>query len=130
VEYYLDFIETTGCGLVDGLLGNNCRHSYGPFCPGISTPRWTPEKLKEYADVTYTYTGADGSKKTVDAPAAHELQRSLERHVRKWKRRVAVKQAADLDASAERTRLKQWRKRLIDFCEETGLRRQEFREKV
>ena len=33
------FIETTGYGLVDGLHGANCRHSYSPYYPGISTPR-------------------------------------------------------------------------------------------
>jgi len=84
---YPDFIETTGYGLVDGLHGVNCRHSYSPFYIGISTPRFTPQKLQEYASKTYTYTNKDGEQKTVDAFKASQIQRGLEGKIRYWKRR-------------------------------------------
>ena len=134
MEEYPDFIKSTGYGLVDGLHGVNCRHSFSPFYPGISTPRWTPEELKEYANKTYTFTGADGKEKTVDAYAASQIQRGLEREVRAWKRRIAVKESAGRDAAAEagvnadKKKLKYWQKRLSDFTSETGLRRQYPRE--
>ena len=133
---YPDFIKSTGYGLVDGLHGANCRHSYSPFYPGISTPRWTPEELNEYADKTYTFTGADGKDKTVGAYEASQIQRGLEREVRAWKRRIAVKETAGPEVAAEagvdndKQKLKYWQKRLSDFTNETGLRRQHSRERI
>ena len=128
---YPDFIQTTGYGLADGLHGVNCRHSFRPFYPGITEPRWTPEKLKEYADKTYTFTGADGKEKTVDAYKASQIMRNYERIIRKSKRNIAVFKSAGLDApKKDKDDLKAIQTRLKHFCEETGLRRQHFREQV
>ena len=127
---YPDFIETTGYGLVDGLHGVNCRHSFSPYYPGISTPRWSPETLQEYADKKYTFTGADGQPKTVDAYHASQVQRGLEREIRAWKRRLEVNKSQGFDVDNEKDKLKYWRARLKAFCDETGLRRQTFREQV
>ena len=94
MEEYPDFIKTTGYGLVDGLHGANCRHSFSPFYPGVSVPRWSPEVLQEFKDKTYTYTGPDGKEITVGAYRASQIQRELEGEIRAWKRRVAVNKAA------------------------------------
>jgi len=78
VDNYKDFVLTCGYGLVDGILGANCRHSFSPFYPGISVRRWDDETLKEYADKEYKFTGADGKEKTVDSYAASQIQRGFE----------------------------------------------------
>jgi len=112
------------------------RHSFSPFYPGITAPRWSPEELKEYAEKKYKFTGADGKEKTVGAYEASQIQRGLEREVRAWKKRIAVKEAAGPDAAdkagvgEDREKLKYWQKRLDSFCSDTGLRRQYFRERV
>lgn len=129
-EEYPDFIKTTGYGLVDGLCGANCRHSFAPFYPGISTRRWTDDQLKEYANKTYTFSGADGKEKEVGAYQASQIQRGLEREIRAWKRKIAVNKAAELDVAAEKKKLEYWQKRLRDFCAETGLRRRPERERI
>ena len=104
--------------------------SFSPFYPGISTPRWTPDQLEEYATKEYTFTGADGKEKTVDAYAASQIQRGLEREIREWKRCIEVKKAAEQDITDEKKKLAYWRNRLKTFCDETGLRRQQVREYV
>jgi len=40
-EEYPNFIESCRLGDVQGILGANCRHSFSPFYPGISAPRWS-----------------------------------------------------------------------------------------
>ena len=77
----LILLKTTGYNLVDGLCGVNCRHSFMPFYPGITTPRWSPEDLRKYEEKTYAFTGEDGKQKTVDAYAASQLQRGFEREL-------------------------------------------------
>ena len=130
VGEYPDFVETCGLGKADGLLGVNCRHSYSPYYPGVSQPRWDEEALSAYREASYTYTGIDGKERTVGAYDATQMQRGLEREVRFWKRRVAVAGAAGLDAEKDKAKLKYWQKRLVGFTEQTGLRRQHFRERA
>ena len=127
---YPDFIETCGYGEPDGMLGVNCRHSFAPFYPGVSVPRWSAEELEEYKSKTYEFTAADGSKAEADAYEASQILRGLEREVREWKRREAVTKAGGMDATAEREKLRYWQGRLRAFCEETGLRRQHGRERI
>lgn len=46
-----NFEEATGYGTGDGLCGWNCRHSFYPFFPDISTRAYTDKELKElYGD--------------------------------------------------------------------------------
>jgi len=129
-EEYDDFYVACGYGNVQGIYGANCRHSHRPFYPGITQRRWTPEKLKEYANTQYTFTGADGKQKTVDAYKAEQILRGTERQVREWKREIAIKQTANIDTSSEKKKLLYWQGRLRTFCEETGLRRQPIREQI
>lgn len=84
---------------------------------------------------TYTYTNAQGEEKTVDAYEASQILRRLERRVRDIKRRLAVEESkGDLARPEEIIKLKRERaaqnKRIDRFCEETGLKRQRFRERV
>ena len=108
------------CGYEEpgGLLGCNCRHSFSPYIIGVSTPRWTPEQLREY-DKTMVgkYTAYEASQE----------QRRLERQIRKWKRRIATLKAIDADTTREREKLKYWNKQHNIFIEETGLKPQQFR---
>lgn len=130
-EEYADFYIACGYGDVQGIYGANCRHSHRPFFPGITEPRWTPEKLKEYASKEYTFTGADGKKKTVGAYAASQIMRRLEREIRDHKRKIAVFKAAGLDAPRfDKDNLKAVQARLKRFREETGMKRQHIREQI
>jgi hypothetical protein len=127
---YPDFIQSCGWGEVDGICGVNCRHSFSPFYPGVSTRRWTDGELGKYAEKTYTFTGADGEPKTVGAYEASQIQRGLEREIRKGRKIVAAKTGAGLDAAKAKADLKASRARLNRFLGDTGLRRQLVRERV
>ena len=127
---YPDFIESTGYSDVAGLCGANCRHSFMPFYPGITRRKWTDEELQKYKEKTYTFTGADGKPKTVDAYEASQILRGMERNVRAYKKRVAVKKATGTDTYADEKMLKYWQDRIVKYTDETGLRRQSFRERI
>ena len=88
---YPDFVESTGFGEVDGLLGVNCRHSFAPFFPDFQEPRYTAADLTAMNVIEYTYTDRDGNKRTVDTFEATQRQREIERHIRSWKRRLGVR---------------------------------------
>jgi len=132
---YPDFIESTGYGDVAGLLGANCRHSFSPFYPGISTPRWSEQELKDYKEKKYTEKRSDGSTKEWSAYDALQFQRRLERTLRRWKQIEAVEQAKgelcrpDVITEAK-SKIKEWSKRIDNFTLSTGLRRQPFRERI
>lgn len=88
---YPSFIESTGYGTGPGLGGWNCRHSFFPFFPGISTPAYSEEKLNnidpkpfEYNDKIYTYYQAT------------QHQREIERAIRKTKTELIGYNAAGL----------------------------------
>jgi hypothetical protein len=101
-----------------------------PFYPGITTPRWTPEEVKKLNEKNVKFTGADGKEKEVSLYDGTQIQRGLEREIRKGKRTVAVKEAAGLDASKEKNDLRVATKRLKKFLGDTGLRRLSERERV
>ena len=106
----------------------NCRHSFSPFYPEISTPRWSKETLAEYAEKQYEFTGADGEKKSVSAYEASQLQRNYERNIRHAKRKIEVYKSAGLDVpQRDKDNLKAANKRLNQFLSDTGLRKQQFR---
>ena len=127
---YPDFTETTGYGKVDGLCGANCRHSFRPFYPGATTPRWSPEELQKYKEKTYTYTAPDGTENTVDAYEASQIQRKLERYIRNAKRAIAVNEAAGQDTVKNKKDLTKYQGYLKKYLDDTGLRRQYFRERI
>lgn len=92
-----------------GLLHPGCRHTIGAYLPG------------------FTKLPTD----TADPDGYEDRQhlRYLERGVRAWKRREAV--ALDPQAKAHaRAKVRQWQARIREHVEETGTKRQPFRESV
>ena len=128
---YPDFIESTGYGDVRGLCGANCRHSFGPYIEGLSPETYSQDDLDELAKETVTYTDPKtGQKVTVPYYDATQILRGYERHVREWKRRQAIKEAAGQNAVAEKAKVKEWQTRAMKFTDETGIRRDYNRERI
>lgn len=112
---YSNFYDATGYGTAGGLCGVNCRHSYFPFFEGISTPSF--EKID-----------------TEENKQLYELQqkqRYNERKIREWKRRRDVKEAAGLDTTKEKAKVREWNKRNKELIlSDSRLKRNYGREKV
>lgn len=125
---YKDFVTTTGYKQAGGLCGFNCRHSFHPFDPRYDKPLYTSKQLETINDETVQLPNG----KAVKTYQATQMQRAMERQVRKLKQGLEMAKAADDPqlqvqyqklATAENRRLK-------SFCESTGLPRQRFRERV
>ena len=81
-----DLVDVCGYGEVTGLLGANCRHSFMPFVPGVSTRTYTDEQLEEMnarERETKTYNG-----KEYNAYSATQRQRELERRMQKQRANI------------------------------------------
>lgn len=120
-----DFLQSTGYQRVDGLCGANCRHSFGAYIEGLSPETYSDADLDEFADKTVTYNGEEMS--YYDAT---QYQRKLERNVRDWIRKQKVKEAAGIDATEEKLKVREWRSRVKDFTDQTDLKRDYNRERV
>ena len=112
---YEDFETTTGYGTGPGLCGWNCRHSFYPFFPGISKRLYGQEELDRLAAKTVEYGGEKYTEYEIT-----QMQRELERRVRKAKRRFLAEQAAGVDATAASVGLRDARRALNNFIEATG----------
>ena len=112
---YEDFETATGYGTGPGLCGWNCRHSFYPFFPGISKRLYGQEELDRLAAKTVEYGGEKYTEYEIT-----QMQRELERRVRKAKRRFLAEQAAGVDATAASVGLRDARRALNDFIEATG----------
>ncbi len=112
---YSNFYDATGYGTAGGLCGVNCRHSYFPFFEGISTPSF--EKID-----------------TEENKRLYELQqkqRYNERKIREWKRKRDVKEAAGLDTTKEKAKVREWNKRNKELISsDSRLKRNYGREKI
>lgn len=98
---YSNFEEATGYGTITGLGGVNCRHSFFPYFPGLSTKSFEHYSQKENEEL-YNL---------------QQEQRYNERKIREWKRRQKVKSSAGLDTSKESAKVREWsqrNKKLID----------------
>ncbi len=122
---YPAFLSATGYGTGPGLCGWNCRHSFFPYFEGLSDPAYSADKLREYNNKKVTYNG-----KEMSLYDATQEQRRIERHIRKWKREASAMDAAGLDNSAARDKVRYWQARQRDFIDQTGLRRDYFRERA
>ena len=116
-ERYEDFEAATGYGTGPGLCGWNCRHNFYPFYPGVSVRNYTDERLAELDARNIPYGGGLYTKYEIT-----QMQRALERRVRKYKRRYLAETAAGVDASQSAAKLKAARQQLSAFLAETGER--------
>ena len=116
-ERYEDFETATGYGTGPGLCGWNCRHNFYPFYPGVSVRNYTDDRLAELDARNIPYGGGLYTRYEIT-----QMQRALERKVRKYKRRYLAKTAAGVDASQSAAKLKAARQQLSAFLAETGER--------
>ena len=136
---YPSFYDSTGYGTGPGLCGWNCRHNFYAFIPGISTPAYTDQMLKEYKAKNYTYNG-----KAYTEYEVSQMQRFQERQIRNTKRKLTgydagIKAAGDDEVlkntlqqrfESESVRLKEQEKKLKEFCRQTGRRIESARTQV
>lgn len=121
---YPDFVQATGYGTGAGLGGWNCRHSFYPYFEGTSRT-YSKELLDSYQAQNYTYNG-----RKMTEYEASQMQRGIERQIRRWKRENAAMQAAGLDSTESAVKLRAWQEKQKDFLRQTGLKRQTARERV
>ena len=121
---YEDFAKSTGYGTGAGLGGWNCRHNFHPYVPGTSRT-WSDEALKKLEEKNFEYNG----EKYTEYEAS-QIQRGIEREIRKQKRIAAALDAAGEDSSAVRAKLKEAQKSYTDFTEQTGLKKQSARTQI
>ena len=110
---YPGLAASTGYGTVTGLAGANCRHTMTPYVPGLSKlPRtdWSAEE-RLHGMTSDEYYGAT------------QVQRRLEREVRRCKRRIALGQERGLDMAADRAALGRAQGRVRQWCRQNGLPR-------
>lgn len=122
---YPDFYEQTGYGTGPGLCGWNCRHSFFPVIEGLSDRAYSIEKLRELNNRTVT---VDGEKMSLYD--ATQQQRYYERQIRRWKREEGAMDAAGLDSSTAKAKVREWQAAQRDFIDQTGLTRDYFRERA
>lgn len=124
---YPSIYEECGLGQVDGLEGANCRHRRFPFVRGVSSRAYTDNELKSLDPPPFEYQG-----RTYTRYQATQMQRQVERTVRKYKRQEIAAKAAGLTDSevAAKAQLKRLRALYREFSKAAGLPTQEQRMKV
>ena len=121
---YEDFRKATGYGTGAGLGGWNCRHNFHPYVPGTSRT-WSEKQLKELDDKKIEYNGVK-----MTEYEASQVQRGIEREIRKQKRVVAALEASGQDASQYRSSLREAQKAYTDFTKQTGIKKQSARTQI
>jgi hypothetical protein len=122
---YPDFVSSTGYGLVDGLCGINCRHSFYPFFEGISENAYNKVDRENTANEKVTLDG-----KEISQYDASQIQRSIERKIRDWKRQAGAMEAAALNNEFEIAKIREWQANMRSFINQTDLQRQRIREQI
>ena len=111
VYNYPDFVDTCGYGNIEGIIGINCRHTFQMWQPGINKITDKPINKKEN-EKRYTL---------------EQKQRSMEREMRKTRRRIEAQKALSQTEESKYTLdwlndlLKKQGKRYADFCKENNL---------
>lgn len=121
---YPDFRQSTGYGTGEGLGGWNCRHSFFPYFEGME-PVYSANELAEMNAKKYGYNG-----KKITQYEAEQIQRKIERNIRRWKREFKAMEAAGLPTDEAAAKLNQWHRKMDDFIKQTGLKRQSNREEL
>lgn len=127
-DIYPNIYEVCGLGAVDGLEGANCRHRRNVWVDGVSERTYTDKQLEHIDDgLGCTFEG-----KTYTAYEATQMQRRVERTIRKLKSEKAAYKAAGLteDAMALNTRLHRLSTKYKAFSAAAGLPEQPERMKV
>lgn len=122
---YPDFYEQTGYGTGPGLCGWNCRHSFFPVIEGLSDRAYSIDQLRQLNARTVTYDG-----KEMSLYDATQQQRYIERQIRRWKRESSALEAGGVDNAAAKSKVREWQAVQRDFIDQTGLRRDYFRERA
>lgn len=127
-DIYPNIYEVCGLGAVDGLEGANCRHRRNVWVEGVSERTYTDEQLEHIDDDL----GCEFDGKKYTAYEATQMQRRVEREVRKLKREKAAYNAAGLreDETAVNIRLRRLNAKYKAFSAEAGLPEQWERMKV
>lgn len=124
-DKYPNFYTATGYGTGPGLCGWNCRHSFFPVIEGLSDRAYSMEQLRNLNSRKVTVDGEEMS--LYDAT---QQQRYMERKIRRWKREASAMEAAGLDSSAAKSKVREWQAAQRDFIRQTGLTRDYFRERA
>lgn len=131
-------LEEIGYGEVKGFMGANCRHNWHLYFEGVSKSAYTPEQLEAFANEKVTYNGEE-----LPVWEARDRQRAMERSIKSSKQLLVAYDEAGKNVFTDEERL-QWKSqfndeavklkgkeaKLKDFCEQTGLNRDKFREQV
>ena len=127
-DIYPTIYKVCGLGAVDGLEGANCRHRRFPWVEGVSERTYTDDQLKHIDDGL----GCTYDAKTYTAYEATQMQRRVEREIRKLKREKAAYKAAGLheDETAVNIRLRRLNAKYKAFSAEAGLPEQPERMRV
>lgn len=108
----------------------NCGHVAFPIILGVNSPQYTPEQLEKFRADNEKGVNIDGKHYT--GYEATQMQRKLERAIRKQKRRVLVDEATgDKDKLlSDQIKLKRYRQEYVRFSKAAGLRTQQERTQV
>ena len=127
-DIYPNIYDVCGLGAVDGLEGANCRHRRFPWVDGVSERTYTDEQLTHIDDGL----GCEYDGKKYTAYEATQMQRSIERQIRKQKRLRDAYKAAGLkdDETAANIKLRRLNAKYKEFSKAAGLPEQKERLKV
>ncbi len=108
----------------------NCGHAAFPIILGVNSPQYTPEELERFRSDNEKGVTVDGIHYT--GYEATQMQRSLERAIRRQKNRILVDEGAgDKEKLAQdQTKLEMLHQRYREFSEAAGLRTQYERTEV
>lgn len=126
---YPDFIATTGYGTGEGLGGWNCRHTFTPVVEGVNEPTYSQADLDAMKGENrkFTFEG-----KEYDGYTGTQMQRKIERTIRKLKREKAAYKTVGLteEERAVNIRLRRLNAKYKAFSAAAGLPEQRERMKV
>lgn len=127
-DIYPNIYEVCGLGAIDGLEGANCRHRRNVWVEGVSERTYTDEQLAHIDDDL----GCEFDGKKYTAYEATQMQRRVEREVRRLKREESAYKAAELreEEQTVNIRLRRLNAKYKAFSAAAGLPEQRERMKV